>query len=80
MEPIWRTWYLLHVADCRRYLAEAYTHTDAPLIKEQGVQKDSQVYGAFLKAIEGGMQVGPGPSPGRLGRRSPSPGARCFAR
>ncbi|RSH95511.1 hypothetical protein EHS25_000603 [Saitozyma podzolica] len=29
----------------------------APLIKEQGVQKDSQVYGAFLKAIEGGMQT-----------------------
>jgi hypothetical protein len=66
--------------DCEWSLTEAYTHPDTPLIKEQGVQKDSQVYGAFLKAIEGGMQVGPGPGPGQLGLRSPSPGARCFAR
>lgn len=30
---------------------------DAPLIKQVGLQPDSEVYGAFCKAIERGEQV-----------------------
>jgi hypothetical protein len=31
--------------------------SDAPLIKKIGVQRDSEVYGAFVKATEAGEEV-----------------------